>query len=99
MDHPKPLISIRYCTRCQWLLRSAWYAQELLSTFSAELGGVSLIPENEIGGLFQIECNGESLWDRSQDGGFPDIKTLKQRVRDVIAPGRELGHVDTPARS
>ncbi|CFW48794.1 Uncharacterized protein conserved in bacteria [Bordetella pertussis] len=38
-DHP-PRIAIQYCTQCQWLLRAAWMAQELLSTFGADLGEV-----------------------------------------------------------
>ncbi len=35
-------IRIHYCTQCQWLLRSAWYAQELLSTFGEALEEVAL---------------------------------------------------------
>jgi hypothetical protein len=35
-----------------------------------------------------------TLWDRKTDGGFPETKELKRRVRDVIEPGRNLGHVD-----
>ncbi len=88
----KPRITIRYCTLCQWLLRAGWMAQELLSTFSAELGEVALIPVT--GGVFQIHCDDTLVWDRQRDGGFPDIKTLKQRVRDCVAPQRPLGHVD-----
>ncbi len=34
------------------------------------------------------------LWDRKTEGGFPDAKELKRRVRDAIQPGRDLGHVD-----
>ena len=34
------------------------------------------------------------LWDRKVDGGFPETKELKRRVRDAIEPGRNLGHVD-----
>lgn len=34
------------------------------------------------------------LWDRKVDGGFPETKELKRRVRDVVEPGRDLGHVD-----
>lgn len=34
------------------------------------------------------------LWDRKFDDGFPETKELKRRVRDVIEPGRNLGHVD-----
>ena len=91
-DTTGPRIVIVYCTQCQWLLRAAWMAQELLSTFSTDLGEVALQPGT--GGVFQVSCNGELLWDRKRDGGFPDAKTLKQRVRDLIDPSRPLGHVD-----
>ncbi|MBN8412212.1 MULTISPECIES: SelT/SelW/SelH family protein [Halomonas] len=85
-------IRIIYCTQCQWLLRSGWYAQELLSTFGEELAEVTLVPSH--GGQFEIHVDDEVIWERKQDGGFPDIKSLKQRVRDAIAPGRDLGHID-----
>jgi selenoprotein W-related protein len=88
----KPRITILYCTQCQWLLRAAWMAQELLSTFGDELGEVSLVPGT--GGVFQIDYDGEALWERKRDGGFPDAKILKQRVRDRLDPGRDMGHLD-----
>lgn len=34
------------------------------------------------------------LWDRKTEGGFPEVKELKRRVRDCIDPSRDLGHVD-----
>lgn len=34
------------------------------------------------------------MWDRTVDGGFPETKVLKQRVRDIIDPQRNLGHSD-----
>ncbi len=92
-----PVISIAYCTQCNWLLRSAWMAQELLSTFGEELGGVTLIPGT--GGIFEIRLGEALLWERRRDGGFPDVKTLKQLVRDQIAPGRDLGHVDRAGKA
>jgi len=88
----KPCIAITYCRQCNWMLRAAWMAQELLSTFADDLGEVALVPGT--GGVFVIECDGEPIWDRTRDGGFPDAKTLKQRVRDRIEPARDLGHVD-----
>jgi selenoprotein W-related protein len=88
----KPIVAITYCTQCQWLLRAAWMAQELLSTFGADLGGVTLVPGT--GGIFQVTVDGTLVWDRKSDGGFPDAKVLKQRVRDRIDPGRDLGHAD-----
>lgn len=40
------------------------------------------------------EASGTVLWDRKTDGGFPETKELKRRVRDIIEPERDLGHVD-----
>ncbi len=88
----KPEVTITYCTQCQWMLRAAWLAQELLSTFSDELGLVALKPGT--GGVFLVTCDGAQLWERKADGGFPEAKVLKQRLRDLIDPGRDLGHVD-----
>nr|WP_300306322.1 SelT/SelW/SelH family protein [Halomonas sp.] len=85
-------VKIVFCTQCQWLLRSGWYAQELISTFGEGLEEVTLVPSH--GGRFEITLDDQLLWERKRDGGFPDIKTLKQRVRDVIEPDRDLGHID-----
>ena len=85
-----PRLEIEYCTQCRWLLRAAWMAQELLTTFQDELGEVALVPGT--GGVFQIRVAGELIWDRKAQGGFPEIKELKQLVRDRVAPGRDLGH-------
>jgi selenoprotein W-related protein len=87
-------VEIAYCRQCRWLLRAAWMAQELLVTFEAELGGVTLRPGT--GGIFEVRVAGETVWSRNTEGRFPDIKELKQRVRDRIAPGRDLGHSDRP---
>ncbi len=94
MPVEKPEIEIHYCSQCQWLLRAAWLAQELLSTFGDDLGRVSLVPGT--GGIFRIRCAGVEIWERKADGGFPDAKQLKQRVRDQIEPQRDLGHIDRP---
>ncbi len=67
--------------------------QELLSTFAEELGSVTLIPD-DTGGVFEIRIDGKLLWSRSEHGRFPEIKELKQMVRDVVAPERNLGHIE-----
>ena len=85
-----PRIEIRYCTQCRWLLRAAWMAQELLTTFQDELGEVALLPGT--GGVFEVRLGTEVIWSRAEQGRFPDIKELKQLVRDRIAPARDLGH-------
>lgn len=69
-------------------------AQELLSTFSNDLGEVALVPAT--GGAFSIVYDEEVIWERKRDNGFPDAKTLKKLVRDRLDPGRGLGHLDLP---
>ena len=88
----KPGVEIEYCTGCRWMPRAAWFDQELLSTFESELGSVALKPGG--GAKFEIRVNGKRIWSRKPDGGFPQIKLLKQRLRDQVAAGRDLGHVD-----
>lgn len=88
----KPRVDITYCAQCNFLLRSAWMAQELLTTFAGELGEVALIPSG--GGIFEIRVNGDLVWSKQQEGRFPESKELKQRIRDRIAPTKDLGHSD-----
>ena len=73
-------------------MRAAWMAQELLATFEDDLGEVALIPGT--GGIFEVRLGDQVVWSRKVEGGFPEIKVLKQRVRDKVAPGRNLGHSD-----
>jgi selenoprotein W-related protein len=88
----KHQIEIHYCTQCRWLMRAAWMAQELLSTFDGDIESLTLKPGT--GGVFDIDLNGSRLWSRKEAGRFPDIVELKRLVRDHIAPGRDLGHLD-----
>jgi len=91
----KPRVEIVYCTQCRWLLRAAWVAQELLTTFEAELGEVALCPAS--GGTFEIRVNGVMLWSRKDRGRFPESKEIKQLIRDQISPKKDLGHSDYDA--
>ncbi len=92
MATDRPRVEIEYCIKCRWLLRAAWMAQELLSTFEQDIGGVTLVPGS--GGIFDILVAGEQIWSRKDQGRFPEIKELKRLVRDRVAPGKDLGHVD-----
>lgn len=85
-------VEITYCTQCRWLLRAAWMAQELLTTFDQEIFKLCLKPGS--GGVFEVRANGQLIWSRKDEGGFPEITELKRRVRDVLAPSKSLGHSD-----
>jgi len=103
-----PRVAIKFCTQCKWNLRAAYYAQELLQTFSTGIGEVALIPVT--GGIFTVTLTHPSsppsgelasgpvtdtvIWDRKAEGRFPETKELKNRVRNIIEPGRDLGHID-----
>lgn len=89
----KPLITIEYCPKCGWLLRAAYMAQELLTTFADELQGVTLKPA-DVAGRYTIAVEEKVVFDRKEHGGFADIKEIKQRVRDIVSPDKSLGHSD-----
>jgi selenoprotein W-related protein len=95
MTNPKPRVEIEYCSQCRFVLRATWMAQELLFTFGDELGEVALIPGG--GGIFEVRLNGELLWNKKQQGRFPEPKEVKQLIRDRIAPDKDLGHSDRKA--
>lgn len=88
----KPDVVIHYCNLCQWQLRAAWMAQEILQSFSDDVRQVALRPGT--GGVFTISVNDTIVWDRKRDNGFPSVKQLKQCVRDAVCPGKSLGHID-----
>ncbi|KAJ1836546.1 hypothetical protein IWW55_005593 [Coemansia sp. RSA 2706] len=92
-----PRVEIRYCTQCRWLLRAGWTAQELLTTFGDTLGEVALVPQT--GGVFAVYVDGELVFDRKAEGRFPEMKEVKQLVRNRVAPDMGLGHSDTPVKS
>ncbi len=92
----RPRVVITYCPKCRWLLRAAWMAQELLVTFEQDLVEVALRPGDE--GVYEVRVGDTLIWSRAVEGRFPEPKELKQRVRDLIAPGRGLGHSDRPRR-
>lgn len=86
----KPAITLHYCSQCNWMLRASWMAQEILHTFSTDIGSVTLVPGT--GGIFRIDIDGNVIWERKRDGGFPEAAELKRRVRDYCFPEKALGH-------
>jgi selenoprotein W-related protein len=74
-------------------MRSAWLAQELLTTFVDDLEEVRLKP-SLVSGRFQIGVNDTVVFDRKREGHFPEAKEIKQIIRDIVCPERSLGHSD-----
>ena len=99
ISNRSPRIEIEYCIGCRWLLRSTWISQEILTTFDNIVGEVALIPCRLGAGTFIIRVDGEIIWNRSSNEtpGFPELKVLKQLIRDKIAPEISLGHSEKKA--
>lgn len=87
---PSPRIEITYCTRCRFLLRATWLAQELLSTFEEVLAEVALRPGS--GGIFEVTLDGEVIASNRETKQMPDAAEVKRLLRDRIAPDRSIGH-------
>ena len=85
-----PRVEIHYCTQCRFLLRAAWLAQELLSTFEEELAEVALVPGT--GGIFEVTLDGETVATNRETKRMPDAAEVKRLLRDRIAPQRKIGH-------
>lgn len=90
----KNSVTIEYCSKCKFMMRSAWVAQELLQTFEGDIDEAVLKP-SKVPGIWRIYANGQQVWDRKTERGLPEMKNLKRRVRDVIAPEKDLGHAET----
>lgn len=85
-----PRIEITYCTKCRFLLRASWMAQELLTTLGEELGEVALRPGSA--GIFEISLDGEVIATNRDHAPLPDPAEVKRLIRDRVAPDRQIGH-------
>ena len=70
----KPTISIEYCPKCGWLLRAAYMAQEILTTFSEDLKAVGLQPAI-VSGTYTVYIDDEIIFDR---------KLIRMRCHDQV---------------
>ena len=85
-----PRIEITYCTQCKFLLRAAWLAQELLTTFERDIGEVALLPG--AGGIFEVTLDGEIIATNRETKRMPEAADVKRLVRDRVSPDRRIGH-------
>lgn len=69
-------------------------AQELLTTFSDDLRSVTLRP-SETNGAYFIYIDEKIVFNRKESGHFPEIKKIKQLIRDKVNPEKNLGHADS----
>jgi selT/selW/selH-like putative selenoprotein len=75
---------------------AAWISQELLTTFSADIGEIALMPG--AGDVFEIRIGDEAVWSRAEKGRFPEIKELKQMSGIASRPARAWAIPFLPSR-
>ena len=92
MSDLRPRIAIRYCTQCHWLLRAAWLAQELLSTFGTELGEVALAPGT--GGSSKLLMTTIEFGSAKPMAVFLTPRRSNVAGVTVSIQVRDLGHID-----
>ncbi len=81
----KPAVTITYCTKCHFLPRASWVAQELLHTFADYLGGVTLVPGS--GGIFEVGIDGETVFSTASHGRFHETRELvRARIEGAPPP-------------
>jgi selenoprotein W-related protein len=57
-------------------------AQELLHTFGDYISEVALVPGH--GGVFSVEFDHEEIWSTKAYGRFPEMRELRNLLRDRI---------------
>ena len=75
-------IEITYCSRCNFVPRATWVAQELLHTYGDFVAGLTLVPSG--GGIFQVAVDGTVLFDNKDAGRFPEIRELKDALNNLL---------------
>ncbi len=83
-------IEITYCRRCKFMLRAAWMAQELLSSFEDDLSEVVIKPGS--GGILEVTLDGDVIATNRDHQPMPDTSDVKRAIRDRIAPDQRVGH-------
>jgi selenoprotein W-related protein len=92
-ERSKPRVSVTYCQNCHFLPRAAWVAQELLHTFGEYIAEVALVPGH--GGVFVVAIDGEDVWSTKAQGRFPEMRELRNLLRERIEGAPPPRHPDS----
>src|SRR5262245_42448659 len=73
---------------------SSTYHTNRFSTHHEARAGQRNVQEGT-GGVFEVRVDNEVIWSRKERGRFPEIKEIKQLIRDRVAPVARSG-IRTP---
>jgi selT/selW/selH-like putative selenoprotein len=83
-------LEIEFCTVCKFQGRAFWLARELFDQRPDLLQEIGLLPSS--GGAFVVRYDGETVFDRSQTGRFPEPKEVRESILALV------GQPPTPPR-
>jgi selT/selW/selH-like putative selenoprotein len=90
-------VAIAYCIGCRWMLRAAYFAQELLSTFGNEIASISLVPSRppSPGGIFQVQLqryitSSGTVDSQDQSSGYQSILLWDRTTQGRFPETKEL---------
>lgn len=75
-------VEIEYCVPCGLLDPAIKTQTRLLEEFGQDLDGVTLVPSH--GGVFVVQADGETIWDKDVHGADPDLELITEAVEDHL---------------
>lgn len=109
-DPNGPVLTIEYCSPCNYLPRALWHAQELLTCLATTVSALRLVPADK--GRYTVTLGARELFSKQKEGRFPEasellklaLATLDASVAAFSSPGEDAireqdGPVPVPARS
>lgn len=76
-------VEIVYCVPCGLLDPAIRTERDLLEAFGREIDGVRLTTGH--GGVFRVAIDGETVYDKDDQGGEIDVDAIRDAVDDRIA--------------
>jgi selenoprotein W-related protein len=75
-------VLIRYCVPCGHLPKAIALIKDILNSLGKEMNKeikLTIVPWD--GGVFEVWINGELVFNRKEEGGFPDSRAIVDLVR------------------
>jgi selT/selW/selH-like putative selenoprotein len=70
----EPKLTIEYCAPCNYLPRTMWQVQELMSGLTGSIRSVELIPADN--GRYRVTLGDQELFSKETEGRFPEPSEL-----------------------
>ncbi|REJ34376.1 MAG: selenoprotein [Bacillota bacterium] len=80
MSGAKLEVQIEYCGPCGYAPLAAQVAEELVTEYSSQLAGVTLVPSS--GGTFEVRAGGRVVFSLDAVGRFPEKGEVSRLLKE-----------------